>query len=316
MFSKKNELYRGKFATFVSGLGDLSLSDTLECGQAFRYELLVKEENYVEYMTVAYGKIIIVGQEKAGELIFFGEWSDEYEEIVRNYFSTDLDYEQIRTDIVSRTDSEWLKSAAECAKGIVILRQEPWETLFSFIISQNNNIPRIRKIIRNICSQYGENLAIKSGIDYCPLAKCESPREEICKSCGACYSFPTASDVLANPEGLLPSHPGFRYKYLIDAAERVASGEIDLEDISNHKSYEHTVESLKKIKGVGDKVASCAALFGFGNLEAFPIDVWMKRAIDEYFEGNLDHTALGAYAGVAQQYIFHYIRNLGGDDTK
>ena len=313
MFSKKNELYRGKFATFVSGLGNLSLSDTLECGQAFRYERLVKEENYVEYMTVAYGKIIIVGQEKAGELIFYGDWNEEYERIVTSYFAADLDYEEIRKDIISRTDSEWLKSAAECAKGIVILRQEPWETLFSFIISQNNNIPRIRKIIRNICSQYGENLAIKYALGYCPLAKCECPSEEICRECGACYSFPSPTDVLANPEGLLPSHPGFRYKYLVDAAERVASGEVDLADVSTHASYEYTMEKLKQIKGVGDKVASCAALFGFGNLEAFPIDVWMKRAIDEYFDGKLDHTTLGAYAGVAQQYIFHYIRNLGGE---
>jgi N-glycosylase/DNA lyase len=103
---------------------------------------------------------------------------------------------------------------------------------------------------------------------------------------------------------------GFRYKYLLDAAERVSSGETDLDAIKAQRSYSHTVEELKKIKGVGDKVASCVALFGMGNLEAFPIDVWMKRAIDTYFDGKLDPTTLGEYAGVAQQYIFHYIRNL------
>ena len=78
-------------------------------------------------------------------------------------------------------------------------------------------------------------------------------------------------------------------------------------------SYDKTLEELKRITGVGDKVASCVALFGFANLEAFPIDVWMKRAIDEYFEGKLDHKALGQYAGIAQQYIFHYIRNLSSN---
>ena len=311
MFIKKSEVYRGRAATVVGGLGYMSLSDTLECGQAFRYELLVKEENYVEYMTVAYGKIINVGQEKAGELIFFGEMNEEYEKIVSDYFRFDTDFEEIRQDVISRTDSQWLKDASESAKGIVILRQEPWETLFSFIVSQNNNIPRIRKIIRQICAEYGENLAVKEGRAECPI-KAEGcyPGCEKCGECGICYSFPTPADILENPEGLLPSHPGFRYKYLLDAADKVYSGAVSLEEIYEKASYDYTVDRLKEILGVGDKVASCAALFGFGNLEAFPIDVWMKRAIDEYFDGRLDHTSLGKYAGVAQQYIFHYIRNL------
>ena len=125
-----------------------------------------------------------------------------------------------------------------------------------------------------------------------------------------CYSFPTAKDILERPEGLLPSKPGFRYKYILDAARRVVSGETDLSAIKEKKSYEYTVTELKKILGVGDKVASCVALFGFGNLEAFPIDVWIRRAIDLYFDGSLDPSSLGRYAGVAQQYIFHYLRNL------
>ena len=102
---------------------------------------------------------------------------------------------------------------------------------------------------------------------------------------------------------------------LLCAAERVVSGETDLSDIAAHKSYDYTVSELKKIKGVGDKVAACAALFGFGNLEAFPIDVWMRRAIDTYFDGELDYVSLGEYRGVAQQYIFHYIRNLEGQSN-
>lgn len=315
MFIKKNEVYRERSATLVGGLGLFSLKDTLECGQAFRYEKISEEEGYVEYLTVAYGKIINVGQKKAGELIFYDEWTEEYEKTVVKYFALDTDYEAIRQDIISRTDSPHLKAAADCAGGIVILRQEPWEALFSFIISQNNNIPRIRKIIRAISSEYGENLAVKEGRGECPMKKdglfagCDE-----CKSCGICYSFPTPSDVVDNPEGLLPSKPGFRYKYLMSAAERVAFGETSLAEIALVGKYDHTMEELKKIKGVGDKVASCAALFGFGNLEAFPIDVWMKRAIDEYFDGKLDPKTLGPYAGVAQQYIFHYIRNLEGQN--
>lgn len=311
MFTKKSEVYRGRPATIIGGLGYMSLQDTLECGQAFRYEPVVKEDNYVEYLTVAYGRLINVGQEKAGELIFFDEMTKEYEECVGRYFRFDTDFEEIRMDVLAKTDSQWLKNASENAKGIVILRQEPWEVLFSFIVSQNNNIPRIRKIIRSVCAEYGENLAITEGRKCCPInAEGCYPGCEKCKGCGICYSFPTPGQILENPERLLPSHPGFRYKYLMDAADKVYSGKVDLNEIYERGSYDYTLEKLKEILGVGDKVASCAALFGFGNLEAFPIDVWMKRAIDEYFDGNLDHKALGKYAGVAQQYIFHYIRNL------
>ncbi len=311
MFHKKNSFFRGKPVTIISGLGYLSLKDTLECGQAFRYEQLVGEENYVEYMTVAYGKIINVGQEKLGELIFFDPWTEEYENAVSRYFAFDLDFEKIRLDIVSRTSSEWLISASEAARGIAILRQDPWEALFSFIISQNNNIPRIRKIIKNISAEYGENLAVKSGLEKCPLPTNDfAPCNEKCRECGICYSFPTANQVVERPEGLLPSRPGFRYKYLLDAAQKVSVSEINLDEIAQKQEYVYTIQELKRILGVGDKVASCVALFGFTNLEAFPIDVWMKRAIDLYFDGKLDPESLGPYAGVAQQYIFHYIRNL------
>ena len=310
MFQKKYDIYRGVGATFVSGLGECDLYDTFECGQAFRYERTVSEEGYVQYAATAYGRVINVGQRKRGELIFFDEWTEEYERDVSRYFAFDTDFEAIRRDVISRTDSEWLKAAAESAKGIIILRQEPWETVLSFIISQNNNIPRIRKIIRAISLEYGKNLA--EGLARCPISG-DSIDKELCKRCGICYSFPTPRAILDRPEGLLPSHPGFRYKYMLDAAEKVASGEVDLAKIDEMKSYEYTLAELKKILGIGDKVASCAALFGFANLEAFPIDVWMKRAIDEYFGGKLDPKSLGSYAGVAQQYIFHYIRNLSAE---
>lgn len=311
MFQKKSDVYENKPVTVIDGLGFMSLKDTLECGQTFRYEMIKESGDYVEYMTVAYGKIIRVGQRKPGELIFFDEWTEEYEATVSEYFRFDTDFEEIRKDVLSRTESDWLKNAAESAKGIVILKQEPWETLFSFIISQNNNIPRIRKIIRSICLEYGENLSVKSGFSACPLPQKECiPGSDECKKCGICYSFPNPNQVLNYPEGLLPSHPGFRYKYLIDAADKIGNGKVSLEEIAKMQSYSFTVEKLKEILGVGDKVASCVALFGFANLEAFPVDVWMKRAINDYFDGKLSPESLGPYAGVAQQYIFHYIRNL------
>lgn len=307
MFRKNYTTFRGEGVIVAESFGECNLTDTFECGQAFRYECTVREKDYVEYITVVGEKIIRVGQRKPGELIFFGASDDDFERIIRPYFALDTDFEAIREEIKERTDSEWLRRAADSARGIVILKQEPWETLLSFIISQNNNIPRIRKIIRSISAEYGKNLALTSGAK-CPLGKDCS--EKSCKECGVCYTFPTVEAVVKRPEGLLPSRPGFRYKYLVDAAEQVFQERVSLTEISEHNSCEYTVKRLTEILGVGKKVACCVALFGFGNLDAFPIDVWMRRAIDTYFGGNFDHRTLGKYAGVAQQYIFHYIRNL------
>lgn len=313
-YTVKRADVRGKSAIIIGNLADMNLMDTLECGQAFRYEKICQDGDYVEYITVAFGKLITIGQEKAGELIFYGESEDSIGELVE-YFALDLDYEWIKNFIISKTDSEWMMRAAECSRGIHILRQDPWEALFSFIISQNNNIPRIRKIIKKIATEYGENLAIKQKLNYCPTKLCEKPDENVCKNCGICYSFPTPRAVVTEPEKLLSSNPGFRYKYLVDAAKRVDSGESDLEKIRDAENFDEIMQELKKILGVGDKVASCVALFGMSRLEAFPIDVWMKRAIDEYFNGSLDYTTFGDYAGIAQQYIFHYIRNLDGKES-
>ncbi len=329
MFNKKRASLFGRDALIIDGLCDYSLEDTLECGQCFRHLKLcptdtvpapADAENYVEYMTVVGKYLITVGQRSRSELIFYNVADDVFDKVCVPYFSLDRDYDAIRAEIVESYPSEFLSKAAELSSGIRILRQDPWEALFSFIVSQNNNIPRIKGIIRTVCAAYGENLA-KDGQRTCPKLcremlgntgdNAQKLDTDACLLCGACFTFPSPEDILSRPELLLPSHPGFRYRYLLDAAEKVASGEVDFDDITSHASYPYTVEALKRITGVGDKVASCAALFAFDNLEAFPIDVWMKRAINEYFGGSLEPSRLGRYAGVAQQYIFHYIRNLG-----
>lgn len=307
MFEKICGKYRERDAIIVRGLKNYSLRDTLECGQAFRYELLVNDGEYTEYLTVVGDTLITVGQESPDSLVFYGIDADTLDRVVIPYFAIGEDYDMIRSEIIGCTDSEWLKSAAECGKGIRILKQHPEETLISFIISQNNNIPRIRKIIRKISVEYGKNLAESRGV--CP--KSGKPIDlATCRECGICYTFPTPEDILKRPEGLLPAKVGFRYGYILDAAERMASQTIDFRAIEEQGNYDFTVNELKKIKGVGDKVASCVALFAFNNLDAFPVDVWMRRAIDTYFGGSLDPKTLGRYAGIAQQYIFHYIRNI------
>ena len=310
MFEKFNAIFDEKNAICVKNLGAYSLSDTMECGQCFRYEKIERSDGIDEYMTIVGNTLIRVAQKERGELIFPNMSEDVFTSVAVPYFALDRDLELVRKNVADNTDSKWLKEAADFGAGIAILGQDPWETIISFIISQNNNIPRIRKIVREISAAYGTNLSIANDYNSCPLKLIKgSPNADTCKVCGRCYTFPTAEDIVKSPENLLPSKPGFRYGYILDAAEKIANGEVDITKIKNENRYEYTLETLKTIKGVGDKVASCAALFGFGNLEAFPIDVWMKRAIDTYFGGKLDPTTLGPYAGIAQQYIFHYIRN-------
>ena len=311
MFWEIKKSAKGGSDILVTDIGEFDLSDTLLCGQCFRYERVSREGYAVSYIVVAMDRIFELSQSSRGEVVFHGISEKDFLEVAVPYFSLDTDFEAIRQKIITACPTEKLKEASEGAKGTFILRQDPWETLFSFIVSQNNNIPRIRKIIRSLSLAYGENLAEREGRESCPLSLHNAtPCREKCKDCGICYSFPTAAAVAAEPEKMLPSKPGFRYRYLLDAAERVASGEIDLLSIREHHDLAFSLESLKRIKGVGDKVASCVALFGLGNLDAFPIDVWMRKAIDTWFDGKLDPAVLGEYAGVAQQYIFHYARNL------
>ena len=246
MFTKKRVKIFGRDAIAVEGLSDYSLEDTLECGQCFRHFKIDRSgegsesypEGYTEYMTVAYGKLINVGQRNRCELIFFGMDDETFESVAVSYFALDTDYGAIREDIVKRSDSEFLKQASEAASGIRILRQEPWEAVFSFIVSQNNNIPRIKKIIREMSAAYGENLALKFGVKVCPVSTLgDSPIPEKCRACGLCFTFPSSSDIVKAPELMLPSKPGFRFKYLLDAAERVESGEVDLKRIEEAHSY-------------------------------------------------------------------------------
>ena len=283
----------GKQALFVTELGNYSLSDTLECGQCFRFDR-VEGEYKTEYFVMANNRPVHVAQEKRGELIFYGASERDYDEYLCYYFSLDVDWTQINEKIKNSHESEIMKKAATLSSGIAILRQNIWETLVSFIISQNNNIPRIKKNIKSVCALYGEKTKACNG----------------CEDCGGCCTFPTPEALLSNPDLLDSAKLGFRKRYILDAAQKVASGEVDLCEISYPCDFEKAQKILFRICGVGAKVSSCILLFGGGHLGAFPVDVWMKRAIDEYFGGDLDPAVFGEYAGVAQQYIFHYARNI------
>ena len=260
----------------ITNIKDLDLEQTLDCGQSFRW----KKQNDGSFKGVAYNKSVSMNMQ--GDTLYIDNATEEdFEKIWKNYLDLDLDYVKIRKDI-SKIHPV-LKDAAKYAPGIRILQQEPYEALCTFIISQNNNIKRIKGIVERLCESFGEQL----------------PDGE--------YTFPKA-EVIAQltEEDLSPLRAGFRNKYIIDGAKKVASGEVNL-DICKTLPYEEARAELMKIKGVGVKVADCTLLFGMHRIEAFPVDVWMRRAMEKLFP---DMTAedFGKYAGIAQQYIFHYSR--------
>ena len=290
----------GKMALFVDGLGRYSLKDTLECGQCFRFDR-VEGEYADEYCGMAGEHFVHVAQQKAGELIFIGADERAYHDYLENYFALDVDWAELNAKIKASDDREIMQTAAEMGAGIAILRQDIWECLFSFIISQNNNIPRIKKNIKTVCALYGKR------VDCDDSYACDD---------GSSHTFPSPDRVLSSPALLSSARLGFRERYLLDAASRVSRGEIELSSLCHPAGFSEAQKQLCSICGVGEKVSSCVLLFGGGHLGAFPIDVWMKRAIDEYFDGELDASRFGEYAGLAQQYIFHYARNIDSKKDK
>ena len=258
----------------ISGVTDLDLADTLDCGQSFRWV-----KNQGGFSGIAFGREVTMRMD--GDTLFIDNASpQDFDNIWKHYLDLELDYGKIRESICSIHPV--LKEAGSYAPGIRILRQDPWETLCTFIISQNNNIKRIKGIVARLCKAFGDKIV--SG-----------------------YSFPSAVRLSGlSVSDLEPLRAGFRNKYIIDAAKKVASGEVNL-DICRALPYEQARAELMKIKGVGVKVADCTLLFGMHRIEAFPVDVWMRRALEILFPG-MTAGDFGEYAGIAQQYIFHYSR--------
>ena len=281
----------------VSGVEGLDLSKTFDCGQCFRFEPVENSRHECEWGGIAHGRAVSFASE-GDKLYIYNAKEGDFYSVWRHYLGLDTDYDAIERDILSRSDSESLAKAVEYGRGIRILAQEHWETLCSFIISQNNNIPRIKKLIRALSESMGDEIDTDLMVSH-----------------GACgYAFPSAKAVeAAGIERLAELKTGFRAKYIYDAARRVSSGELDLDAVAAADTP-MAVDMLCEIKGVGPKVAACSLLFGFGRLESFPIDVWIKRALEKYFPGDFDASRLGPYAGVAQQYLFYYERYLGGDN--
>ncbi len=254
---------------------DLGL--TLDCGQAFRWVPTGDDE----WHGVAFSKPLTLKKTESG-IEFIGTSREDFENIWIPYFDLERDYAALCRKFMADRN---LAEAVDTCYGIRLLRQDPWEAICSFIISQNNNIPRIKGIIDRLCRLLGEHLG------------------------GDDYSFPSAQKIAeAGVEALAPIRAGFRAKYIIDAAQKVANGEIDIEKIYS-LSLDEGRDELIKIKGVGEKVAQCSLLYGFGKVDAFPVDVWVKRIMSELYPDGLPECTNGV-RGIAQQYLFHWRRNF------
>lgn len=259
----------------VYNIVPFNLEQTLDCGQAFRWCRISDSI----WQGIAHGRLLKIGYDNAN-LTLYDTDTDEFNRIWRVYFDLDRDYSKIIKTIKA---DRVLAKAVEYAGGIRILRQNPWETLCSFIISQNNNIKRIKGIIQKLCMHFGNKIS------------------------GDIYGFPPPQRLAALSVGDLdPIKCGFRAKYILDAAQKVATEQVDIYNL--HKlPLNKAREQLLKIYGVGPKVADCTLLFGCGFIQAFPQDVWIKRAVKVLFNGRLPDVAK-PYAGIVQQYIFHYAR--------
>ncbi len=261
---------------------------TFLCGQCFRWE----QEEDGSFTGIAQGKVINIKAEE-GKLCLSNCSEDDFINFWCRYLDLDTDYGNIKAALA---DDEHLKRAMDFGWGIRLLNQEPFECLISFVISTQNQIPRIKKIIKKMCELFGEKISY-GGKEY--------------------YSFPDCK-TLANltEDDLAPINAGYRTQYIIDAAQKVARGEIDLNKISAMPTDAAKAE-LMKIKGVGPKVADCTMLFSLQKGDAFPVDVWVQRIVRELYLGEgaslkqisaFAKEKFGIHSGIAQQYLFYYAR--------
>lgn len=282
----------------IDGVSELDIEKIFDCGQCFRFERVENSRHASEFSGVAYGRFVSFAQD-GDTLYIYGSDLADFEAVWRGYLDLDRDYREVERDVLAHSQNSALIAAIEYGRGIRILSQEPFECVISFIISQNNNIPRIKKIIEALSERCGER------IELCDEAKKHLSGERIP------YAFPSAEALCALGEaGLFEMKTGFRAKYIYDASSRVLSGELMLDTVRGEDT-ERAIERLCEVKGIGRKVASCALLFGFGKYDAFPIDVWMKRVAEKYFGDEADTLSsrtFGDYAGIAQQYLFYYER--------
>jgi N-glycosylase/DNA lyase len=252
---------------------DFNIDQIANSGQCFR----ISKISSATWEVIALNRSLQIHLEGDNNHIF--ECSrKEYEEIWSDYFDMQRDYEKIKERVRSTNDA-YLISAINYGYGIRVLKQDPWETIVTFIISQQNNIPRIKNIITKLCQSHRNR-------------------------------FPTP-DLIEEytDDDLLYMGLGYRAKYLKNISRAVLEQNLNLNELKN-MDYSNAISFLKQFDGIGNKVANCIALFGLHKTEAFPMDVWIKRIIDNQYHGNFDTGRFSSYAGIIQQYMFFYQRSI------
>ena len=262
---------------------DFDLERIAHSGQCFRWNITSDGS----YRIIHAGKCLYIKQTGDSEFLFeCGE--DDFNSIWKSYFDLDEDYAGIRERIDARKDP-FLYQAAQEQKGIRILRQDPWETLVSFIISQNKNIPAIRKSIELLSQTAGEKMMDARGNFY--------------------YTFPAPEEIfLLTESDLKACKVGYRWKYIKAAAASMLDGSLDLLALLD-ADEQNTITKLTGVYGVGIKVANCVSLYGLHHTDAFPIDVWMKRILANEYPGGYPYEQYSPYNGIYQQYMFASYRN-------
>lgn len=247
-----------------------TIADSGQCFRVFQVEDNTFDVLSMDFWVRVYYKL------ETNTYIFDCE-DREFENFWKYYFDLDTDYASYY-NAIQQSNDDFLKRAADYGSGMRILRQSYWETIVSFIISQNNNIPRIKKSIEMFCWKFGK-----------PITKYDITR----------YSFPYKSDLMnIKLKDLEDLGLGYRAKYIYEVCTCVLSLLIP--------------DNLRNITGIGPKVESCIKLFGCHELDSYPIDTWMKKMIDEVYNGHFDTTPYKGFEGFIQQLQFYYYRSLKG----
>ena len=267
-----------------------------ECGQCFRWD----EEQDGSYTGIVKNNVINV-KKVDNSIIFSSYGADKLEQLAIDYFDLSRDYEEIKSTL-SKIDV-YLENSIKYGSGIRILNQDLWETIISFIISANNNIPRIKGIINRISQKYGNKIEWK-GKEY--------------------YTFPTVENLAkASVEDLRALGLGFRDVRVYETTHKVLNKEVDLNKMHEEKDTQKVRDTLLTLSGVGPKVADCILLFStLKRFDVFPIDVWVRRVMNELYIKNEDETKVnkreieklakekyGDLEGLAQQYLFYWKRD-------
>ena len=279
----------------ISNIDSFELKDIFDCGQCFRWN----EQQDGSY-TGVFGENVLNVAKTGNEVIFKGICKENIKETVEKYFDLNRDYQKIKSELEKIDEN--MKKSIEYGQGIRILNQDLWETIISFIISANNNIPRIKGIIERLSKEYGK------GIEWNDTKY---------------YTFPTAKDLEnVTVQEYRELGLGFRDIRLYETTQMILDKKVDLEEMKNNPNTMEVREQLLSLSGVGPKVADCILLFSdLKRFEVFPIDVWVRRVMNDLYIHNEDETKVnkkqiekiaqekfGDLAGLAQQYLFYWRR--------